>query len=171
MIGFLNLFGIGEKLHLPLSLCSSAMLKAHLWGTHSCSGGQWKLGQIKVIKGRQINTAFILDLLAILGIAQCQQKDGGRLKWTQIWRSVLRLGKSHRIKSLRRDKIIISERRDEEKFSAVVSAHLLTPVWGKPLPRNHLCGCGIVQLKHYETTETGSDKSSALDDVFWFFMY
>lgn len=67
MMGFLNLLGIWEKLHLPLSVYPLAIAKAHPWGTSSYGGGQWKLGQIKVIKDLQINNAFILDLLSLLG--------------------------------------------------------------------------------------------------------
>lgn len=60
------------------------------WGTARCSGGQRKLGQIKVIKDLRINNAFILDLLTILA-ESAERREGGP-RWTQIQLSVCRLG-------------------------------------------------------------------------------
>lgn len=55
-----------RKIAFASECLPSVILKAHPWGAHSCSGGQRKLGQIKVIKDLQINNAFILDLLTQL---------------------------------------------------------------------------------------------------------
>lgn len=126
MIGFLNVFGVGEKLHLPRSVCPSAALKAHPWGTQSCSGGQWKLGKIKVIKELQINNAFILDLLTILASHRVSRKteeaeaemNPHPTKRPQIGCRYKSSG-SHRVFEAWWNNVIIFESRGEDKLRTV----------------------------------------------------
>lgn len=67
-----------KKLHLPPSVTNSEGPPGRKPIAAAVGGVQRKLGQIKVIKDLQINTAFILDLLSLLGSHGVSRKmEGG----------------------------------------------------------------------------------------------